>query len=101
MIYTTGVVVWLVLMIAAVPYVRRIRHPDQRPLAAWLIFVSVFGLALLVLSSLLGWLLGLLRMENLLADPFAVIFLVLLVCVPAFLLAHWQARKPPSRVMPP
>jgi hypothetical protein len=101
MIYTTGAAVWLLLLIAAVPYVRRIRHPDQRPLAAYLIFVTVFGLALLILAAALGWLLRLFELEDLLRDPFAAVVIVALVCVPAFVVASWQARKPPSRVMPP
>ena len=100
-IYTTGAAVWLLLLIAAVPYVRRIRHPDQRPLAAYLIFVTVFGLALLILATVLGWLSSLFELEVLLRDPFAAVVAVALVCVPAFVLARWQARKPPARVMPP
>ena len=100
MIYTTGAAVWLLLLIAAVPYVRRIRHPDQRPLAAYLIFVTVFGLALLILAAAVGWLLSLFELDHLLGDPFAAVVVVALVSVPAFIVASWQARKPPSRVMP-
>ena len=40
-------------------------------------------------------------LEDLLGERFAAVVIVALVCVPAFVVARWQARKPPSRVMPP
>jgi hypothetical protein len=46
------------LLVAAIPYVMRIRHPRQKPLAAYLIFVFVLVTFAAVLFRLLVWLAG-------------------------------------------
>ncbi|AGA32778.1 hypothetical protein TVNIR_1098 [Thioalkalivibrio nitratireducens DSM 14787] len=93
--------VWIAFFILAIPLVRRIRHPDQRPLAAYLIFVSLFTLVAGILFALLSWLAVLLGLSQALErlSP-AVVFLVL-VFAPAFFVATWQARKPRWRRPPP
>ena len=42
----TGILVLATLLLAAWPYAQHVRHPDTRPLAAWLIFVTIVSVAL-------------------------------------------------------
>ena len=95
--YALGSLISIALLVAAVPYVARIRDANQKPFAAYLIFVSVFAASAAVLASLLAWLAA----ESGLAASldktgFAILFLAL-IFLPAFALATWQARKPPWR----
>jgi hypothetical protein len=78
--FVAVLLIWIAFFILAIPLIRRIRHPDQRPFAAYLIFVSLFTLVAGIL--------------------FALLFL-LLVFVPALLVATWQARKPRWWKAPP
>ena len=39
-----ALIVWLVLLALAVPYVRRAKHPRAKPLAATMLFVLLFFL---------------------------------------------------------
>ncbi len=95
------IVVWLGLFILAVPLVQRIRHPDQRLLAAYLIFVTLFTVASALLFWLLSWLAVILNVSDALERLFPAIVFLLLVFGPAFALAIWQARKPRWRRPPP
>jgi len=90
----TTVIALLVLAIAY-PYVMRIRHPDQRPFAAYLIFISVFALSAVVLFMLLGWLADALGLTPALGPTGLAIALLLLGILPALAIATWQARRPP------
>ena len=96
-----GIIIAVIILVGAIPYVLHIRHPQQKPLAAYLIFVSLFVIISLVLNTVLLWLaskLGLLAALNELAP--AILFLILNF-LPAFVIARWQARKPPWRQGPP
>jgi hypothetical protein len=99
--YWLSIVIAVVILVAAIPYVSRIRHPAQKPLAAYLIFLTVFLISGIVSFVVLIWLAGNLGMTDALnrLGP-ALIFLVL-VFVPAIALATWQARKPPVRSQEP
>jgi high-affinity Fe2+/Pb2+ permease len=95
--YWTSLLAGAAIFALAIPYVTRICHPEQKPLAAYLIFVSVFVTAAVVLYSLLAWLAVKLGLEDALGHTgLAPLFLVV-VLLPAIALASWQARKPPWR----
>lgn len=95
--YSTGIMIWIVVLIAVVPYVNRIRHPDQKPLAAYLIFLFSFIIASSVLYAILAWLVAALNLTRLFGDVMATATFLVLVFVPAFLIARWLTRKPPSQ----
>jgi len=99
--YWTSLLLGAVLLIAAIPYVGRIRNPEQKPLAAYLIFVSVFLIVAAALFRLLVWLAGSLGLESALDDPGPALLFIALVFLPAIAVAAWQARKPPWRRGPP
>lgn len=99
--YWVGITCAVALLIVAIPYVARIRHPDQKPLAAYLIFVFIFAVAAAVTFSLLAWLVSALGLGPSLDNPFVAALFLLAVFAPAIALATWQARKPPYRVGPP
>ena len=99
--FVAFLMVWIAFFILAVPLVRRMRHPDQRPFAAYLIFVSLFTLVAGILFALLSWLLVALGLSQALERLLPAIVFLLLVFVPAFLVAKWQAKKPRWRRPPP
>ncbi|HYQ71351.1 MAG TPA: hypothetical protein VET88_05420 [Gammaproteobacteria bacterium] len=95
--YAIGIVVVVILLIAAIPYVACIRHASQKPLAAYLIFVSMFAASAAVIASVLAWLAGIVGLAaGLDATAPALLFLAL-IFLPALAIATWQARKPPWR----
>jgi len=93
--------IWIAFFILAVPLVRRIRHPDQRPFAAYLIFVSLFTLVAGLLFALFSWLAVVLGLAPALERLLPAIVFLLLVFSPAFWVATWQAAKPRWRRPPP
>lgn len=93
----TTVALALGVLAVAAPYVSWIRHPAQRPFAAYLVFVSVFALACIVLFLALAWLAGVLGVRASLGPGGLAALLLALGVVPAFAIATWQARQPPSR----
>lgn len=99
--FEISLIIGFVLLALSVPFVEYIRHPAQKPLAAYLIFLSVFLLSAMVLFSLLAWLASALGMGQTLADLGPAVLFLALVFVPAVLVASWQARKPPWRREPP
>ena len=92
-----AVALWGAFMAGAVFYTQEARHPETRPLAAYLIFVTIFsGVALAIFGSLTSVLTGLGQI-GLLEDPlWAAAFLAAVFC-PAFFLGRWQLKKPPRR----
>jgi hypothetical protein len=91
----------IAILAAAAPYVAWVRHPRQRPFAAYLLFVSVFALAAVVLFVLIGWLIQALGLAARLGQGGLSVLLLLLGVLPALLLATWQARQPPGPRGPP
>jgi len=87
----------LFFLLASAPYVARIRHPEQRPLAAYLLFTIISLSAFLVLFVLVARLLTSLGMAGLLDGPLAAGVYILLLAVPSIALGRWQARKAPVR----
>jgi hypothetical protein len=98
-LWTTTALAALLLLVAW-PYVAYVRHPEQRPFAAYLIFVTVFVVAAMVLLFLVLWLAGMVGILPL-GDLAWAVLLLTLVLVPALLIATWQARKPPTHRHPP
>ncbi|MGD2073970.1 MAG: hypothetical protein PVG38_03460 [Gammaproteobacteria bacterium] len=96
-----GLLAGIVILAAAIPYVRRIRHPAQKPLAAYLIFLFTFAAAAVPIFGLLAWLASRLGFEPFLGNMGPAILFLALVFVPAIALATWQARKPPWQKGPP
>ncbi len=96
---TIGLAV-LILALAA-PYVARIRHPEQKPFAAYLVFVTVFSVAAVLLFLALAWLTSALGVMEDLGRLGMSMLLLLLGVLPALILATWQARKPPMGRRPP
>jgi hypothetical protein len=96
-----GILVGLIVLAVTIPIVARIRHPDQKPLAAYLIFMTVFMVAAMVLFSTLGWLTGMLGLGAVLSNTGPALILTILSVPPALALAIWQVRKPPLRRGPP
>lgn len=96
-----SLIIGMLILAAAIPYVARIRHPEQKPLAAYLIFVTVFILVAVLLFSLLGWLVTLYELGQTLSRPGPAMLFLIMVFLPAILLAGWLARKPPWRQGPP
>lgn len=86
---------WTTFLLAAVFYVQRTRHPDQRPLAAYLIFVTVFTVTAFGLFVAATLILELAIDTTVLAEPLWAALFLIFVFVPAFFLGRWQLRKPP------
>jgi hypothetical protein len=95
MSYSIAVFLVPALLALAYPYVRRTRHPRERALAAYLLFVTLFSamgaLSFLVLIWAITWL----GSERLLNEPFGVVTLLFLVLIPSFLVARWRILRPP------
>ncbi len=87
---------WLAALIGFIPWVAKTRHPDSKPLGAYLTFLAVFtivsyGLYLLVLAlQSTVW-------PDILFTGMLPAIVVVVVCfLPAFLLASYMiSRKPP------
>ena len=97
---STGIIVGIVILLAAIPYVLHIRHPQQKTLAAYFIFLSLFVIVSMVLNTLLLWLASKLDLLVELHEPVPAVIFLILNFLPAFLIARWQARKPPWRQGP-
>ncbi|MBU1395856.1 MAG: hypothetical protein KKE84_06900 [Gammaproteobacteria bacterium] len=95
-----GILLWIALMLLAIPYVRRARHPRAKPLAAYMMFVILFSVGAVVMYSVLLMLLGWADALDYLHRPQGAAIFLALVFIPAFLLGRWQLKKPP-RQMPP
>ena len=93
-----GLILWIVLMLSAIPYVRRARHPRARPLAAYMTFVVLFSVGAIVMYSALLLLLDWTDRLDWLHRPLGAAIFLALVFIPAFLLGRWQLKKPPRQV---
>ncbi|MGF1594001.1 MAG: hypothetical protein ACFCUW_12010 [Kiloniellaceae bacterium] len=88
---------WGAIMIGAIFYTQEARHPDTKPLAAYLIFITVFSAAAFFIFSSLTVLLAMADLTALLDNPLVAAVFLLAVFAPAFLLGRWQLHKPPRR----
>jgi hypothetical protein len=94
-------ILWIAFLVWAFPYVRRNRHPSARPLAAYLVFITLFSLCTAALFLALTWLLAGLDRTNWLNHPVGAGVFLALVFVPAFLVARWQLHRPPRQPRTP
>ncbi|WP_420564763.1 hypothetical protein [Thalassobaculum sp.] len=92
---TVVVALWLIFLVAAVFYVRRARHPDARPLAAYLIFILAFTASAFVAFVTVSMILVGLDRSDATAHPVGAALFLVLVFAPAFVIGRWQIRKPP------
>lgn len=99
--YLAASALWAIFLIAAVFYTRWARYPSARPLAAYLIFVTVFTVSAFFLFACLTVLLEALGQIAALTDPIVAVVFLLAVFLPAFLVARWQLRKPPRQPKAP
>ena len=95
--WTSSILIGAVILAAAIPYTARIRHPRQKALAAYLVFVTVFVATAAVLFSTAAWLVSRLGLTARLHQTGPALLFLVVVFVPAVALATWQARKPPWR----
>ena len=86
---------WGAFMMGSIFYTQEARHPEAKPLAAYLTFVAVFSTVAFVTFGALTLLLEGIGRAEILSNPGAAIAFLLAVFLPAFLLARWQLRKPP------
>ncbi len=93
--YVTALALWVLFLIAAVFYTRRARNPRTRPLAAYLIFAAIFTISAFVIFTIIVKLVDALGRGEVLAEPLAAALFLVVVFVPAFLIARWQLRKRP------
>jgi small basic protein len=91
----------IAVLAAVAPYVARVRHPQQRPFAAYTIFVIIFAVTSLLLFIFIGWAADALGLVSTLGPIGLMLLLVIFGLGPAFALATWQVRKPPMRMGPP
>lgn len=92
---TLALITWLVLLALAFPYVRRAKHPEVKPLAAFLLFAMLFSVVSGSLFFALSWLVLQLGWAPALADASWALLFLALVFVPAFLFARWMIKRPP------
>ena len=90
-------VLWFVALLAFIPYVARTRHPESKPLGAYLSFVTIFSL---VAYGIFGGILALdrtiwsaLPLESIVAASVVLV----VTFVPAFFAASWMISTKPPR----
>lgn len=98
--YVKALIIWGLFLVGAFFYTRHAKHPEAPLLAAYLIFITIFSAVAFVIFT--GMLLLLLARDQigLLESELASLLVLLLVFVPAFFVARWQLRKPPSQRSP-
>lgn len=92
---------WLAFLLFAIPYALQARHSSVRPLAAYLLFVTVFSLCSAGLYFALTRVLIAFNGGALLSQPAGAAVFLALVVVPAFFVARWQLRRPPRQPCAP
>ncbi|ESR23438.1 hypothetical protein [Lutibaculum baratangense] len=94
------VALWGIALIAFIPHVRRNRHPESRPVGAYLSFVTVFSVAAyLIFGAILAIATGVWPGMPL-GNWLAAIIVLLIVFVPSFLLATAMIRRRPPKAPP-
>lgn len=92
-----GFMLWITLMLLAIPYVRHAKHPLSNTVAAYMVFVILFSVGAVVMYSVLLLLLERFDALEHLHQPLGALLFLTLVFIPAFLLGRWQLKKPPRR----
>ena len=99
--YWPSIVIAVLILVAAVPYVSWVRNPAQKAIAAYLIFVTVFLTSGLVLFGVLSWVLWRLGLDAALNRPLPALVFLILVFVPAIAIGTWLVRKPAAKSRQP
>ncbi len=84
----------VLVLVAIAPWVGWVRHPQQRPFSAYLLFVSAFAVIAVGLFLLLGALVSELGVAQALGRAGLALVLLLLGVLPAFAAATWLVRRP-------
>ncbi len=92
-----ALVFWAGLLALAIPYVLYAKHPDQKPVAAISIFILIFSAIAFALYGAIVVILSAFDMAAVLRQPLAAVVFMLVIFLPAILVARWQIRKPPAR----
>ncbi len=93
-------VAWLVgalLIVGCWPLAQGMKHPDQSPLAAFLLFASLLALAGAAVFRGLVWLVALAGFD---AGPVTGTAIMLAALLAGTLAGRWIVRRPPRRRMP-
>ena len=83
------------LLAAFWPVAQAAKHPETRPLAAWLIFATVFALAAGAVFVAIVAALGALGRPEALSGGWEAVAAILAMLLPPFLAARWAVRLPP------
>lgn len=92
---TLALVIWLILLALAFPYVRRAKHPRVTSLAAFMLFVMLFSVVSGSLFFALSWIAAAAGWASALAKVWWAGVFLALIFVPAFLAARWLIKRPP------
>ncbi|MGE5320851.1 MAG: hypothetical protein ACM3KD_11770 [Hyphomicrobiaceae bacterium] len=98
---TLVVAIWLVLLAFALPYVRRVKHPEVKPLAALMMFAMIFSVGSAALFVALTWIALATGLAAGLAHPLGALLFLALVFIPPFVLGRLVIGRPPlNRPLP-
>ena len=100
---TLNPLVWIapiVLLVLFWPISQQLRHEKLQPIAAYLLFTSVFALVGAVVFMLALWAGATLLPQGAMAGRLAAGVTVLLAVLPALGATVWIVRKPQKRRMP-
>lgn len=98
--YLKAFLLWAIFLIGAYFYTLREKHPETTQLAAYLIFIMIFSAVAFVIFTGIVLLLVARDQVGLLESALPSLLILLLAFIPAFLVARWQLRKPPSQRSP-
>lgn len=93
-------IIAIVLLVLFWPLVQRFRHKDLKPLAAYLLFASVFALVGSAAFMLIVWIGQALLPEGTMFVSIALPVVFLIAVVPALVAAFLIVRRPQIRRMP-
>jgi uncharacterized membrane protein YfcA len=94
------VVLWIAFLVLAVPYVLWAKHPAVKPVAAYLIFVTIFSAAAWIIYSFTTLMVANWWGTDALAGREVPILIFIASVFLGGLLGQWQISKPP-RPAPP
>lgn len=101
--FFAALILWIVFVVGAGVYATRARHPDIKPVAAFMIFALVFTTIAFVIYAALTIVVQALGATASLDNPLVAAVFLAAVFLPAFFGARRMIRRPPRRggVSPP
>jgi len=99
-VITLEIVAWLVILLLAIPFVSWTRHPQTKPLAAYLIFITILSVAGWITYGVLSALMA--GVADTRSETYSALQLTVFGAslVAGILLGVWQIRKPPRKSPP-